>query len=303
MNTLDNGHNSIFDATARANIRIVVFAIAAIALMMFDHRTQHLAAARNALATTVYPLQYIAQLPIQFAHWSHTALTSRQQLQSEIKRLQQQQLFVNAQLQKLSALEAENRRLRLLLESSTSLRERVLIAELIEVDFDPYRHQILLNRGAHDGLQISQPILDQRGVVGQILHVNQFTATAVLITDPNHALPVQIDRNGLRTLARGTGNFQQIELPLLPNNNDIQIGDVLSTSGLGGRFPRGYPVATVTEVSNNPGQPFARILAKPIAQLDRIREVLLVTSSTASITPVPTPAPELTNFSAGDHAL
>lgn len=271
-----NPHKTLFARDTAVNVRLVIFVLASIVLMSADHRHRldHL---RDALATLIYPLQYLIQLPGDTVHWVSETLQSRSALLEENRQLREKQLFVSAQLQKLTALEAENRRLRLLLESSAAIRERVLIAELLTVDFDPYRHQILINKGTRDGVLVGQPLLDERGVVGQIIYANTFTATAILITDPNHALPVQITRNGLRTLAVGSGSFHELELPYIPNNNDdVQVGDVLTTSGLGGRFPRGYPVARVTRVEPDPGRPFARIVARPTARLDRIREVLLI---------------------------
>ena len=267
---------SLFAPEAAANIRVIVFVLASIVLMYLDHRQQHLELLRNTLATLTYPIQYAIQVPFETATWLSETLASRGALRDENARLKQQQFLMNVQLQKLTGLEAENRRLRLLLESSVNIRERVLIAELLSVAFDPYRHQILLNKGTRDGVHIGQPLLDSDGIVGQIIHANALTANAILITDPNHALPVQNVRNGLRTIAVGTGNFQQIELPNIPNNDDIQVGDLFVTSGLGGRFPRGYPVARVVQVELDTGRPFARVIAKPTASLDRRREVLVI---------------------------
>jgi len=260
---------------------MVALILLSIAIMIVDHRTQRLEPLRNVLASLAYPLEYLVQSPILIGNRLSELFTEQNELLEELEQLRNQQLFISAQLQKLTALEAENRRLRALLESSANIREKVLIAELMTVDFDPYRHQIRLNKGTTHGVHIGQPLLDQRGVVGQIVHANKWTSTAILVTDPNHALPVQINRNGLRTLAVGTGDFQTLELPHVPNNNQLQVGDLLITSGLGGRFPRGYPVARITQVEFDPGSPFADITAKPTTDLDRIREVLLVVSEPA----------------------
>ena len=289
MDRLRRSSKPLFNVAVAANVRIVIFASAAIALMTLDHRYQYLGSVRDVLATAVYPLQFAAQLPASAIQSLSQGVSSRQELLAEIERLRQSQLLINAQLQKLSTLEAENQRLRMLLESSAVLRERVLIAELMTVDSDPYRHQILLNKGRQHGVQVGQPLIDQHGIVGQVIHANPLTSTAILVTDPNHALPVQIDRNGLRTLARGTGRFSELDLPHLPNNYDVNIGDLLVTSGLGGRFPRGYPVAKITRVEFDPGHPFARITAQPTAQLDRVREVLLVISEPLLLPPAMNP--------------
>ncbi len=257
-------------------LKLVVVIMVSMGFMWFDHRTAYLQPVRGVLATLVYPLQRAISFPIDAGQRLHHLWVDQQTLIHENQRLRHQQLLLNAQIQRLTALEVENRRLRTLLDSATQMRERVLIAELLTVDSDPYRHRILLNRGQKQGVQVGQPLLDQRGVVGQIVHANPLSSTAILITDPNHALPVQVNRNGLRTLAVGTGNYQRLELPYVPNNYDIQVGDVLMTSGMGGRFPRGYPVGVVTAVEFDPGSPFARIDARPAVELDRIREVLVL---------------------------
>jgi rod shape-determining protein MreC len=267
---------NLFNVDTAVNIRITLCLLASLAMMTFDHRYHYLNEVRSALSTFVFPLQYLIQLPSEASAWLSETLASRGELLAENSKLRQQQLFLNVQLQKLTALEVENRRLRMLLESSLNTPERVLIAELMSVDFDPYRHWILLNKGSRQGVHEGQPLLDQQGIVGQIIQASPFTSTAILITDPNHALPVQINRNGLRALAMGTGNFQELELLHIPNNEDVQVGDLLVTSGLGGRFPQGYPVAKVTKVEFDPGRAFAHITAQPTSQLDRIREVLLI---------------------------
>lgn len=243
-------------------------------MMTVDHRYQYLNGVRDVLSTAVYPFQYLMRLPTDTRGWVDQNLSGRGALLEENARLREKQVFLNAQLQKLTVLEAENRRLRSLLESTVNKPERVLIAELLAVDFDPYRHHILINRGRQHGVYVGQPVLDQQGIIGQITHADPFSSTAILITDTNHALPIQINRTGVRTLALGTGNFQELKLLHLPNNEDVKVGDLLVTSGMGGRFPRGYPVATITKVE--PSSPFANIIAKPVAQLDRIREVMLL---------------------------
>jgi rod shape-determining protein MreC len=270
-------------STERAvDIRIIVCVILSLLAMVVEHRYHHLEAVRNVLSTAIYPLQSLIQLPLETGHWLGNRFASHDALVKENERLRQKLLFTNVQLQKLTTLEAENRRLRMLLESSVNLSvsagERVLVAELLTIDLDPYRHQILLNKGTHHGVNVGQPLLDERGIVGQIIHANMLSSTAILITDPNHALPVQNNRNGLRALAGGTGNFRELEILYVRNNEDVQVGDLFITSGLGGRFPQGYPVARVTRVEFDPARPFAHITAQPTAQLDRSREVLLIVS-------------------------
>jgi rod shape-determining protein MreC len=262
----------------------VVSVILSILLMVLDHRQNHLESLRSALSVVLYPIQYLASLPLILGDEASEALSSRSEILTQNEQLHEENLELQARLQKFEALEAENMRLRALLDSSFKVGDRVQIAELISVEQDPFRQQVLINRGSSSGLFAGQPVLDAHAVVGQVTQVNPFTATVILISDASHALPVQVNRNGLRTIALGTGLINQLELPHLPNNADIQPGDHLSTSGLGGRFPPGYPVAEVTEVRQEPGQPFLTVVARTIAHLDRIREVLLVWTLNPEVT-------------------
>jgi len=245
--------------------------------MTIDHRQHHLDSVRSFLSVVVYPLQWLVDLPDTSSEWFRESLSTRRELQEENASLRTQQLMLNTQLQKLESLEAENRRLRALLDSSFQVGNRhMLIAGLLSVDMDPYRHQIEVNKGSLDHLFAGQPLLDSQGVMGQLIHVGPLTATAMLITDPSHAIPVQINRTGLRTIALGTGSIDRLELPHIPTNADVRVGDLLISSGLGGRFPPGYPVAEVINVEQDPGNTFSEVSARPRAHLDRSREVLLV---------------------------
>jgi rod shape-determining protein MreC len=281
----------LYTVNPKATFQFGLWVALSVVAMTVDHRYHALDGVRDVLATAIYPLHYLARLPADIQSWLSENLAGRVALLEENARLREKQVFLNVQLQKLTTLEAENRRLRSLLESAVNTPERVLIAELLAVDFDPYRHHILLNRGRQHGVYVGQPVLDQQGVIGQIVRADPFTATTILITDPNHALPIQVNRTGVRTLALGTGNFQELELPHIPNNEDVKVGDLLVTSGMGGRFPRGYPVGTVTKVEFDPGSPFAHIVARPAARLDRIREVLLLENAPGDAEP---PAPGAT---------
>jgi len=243
---------------------------------MVDHRYHHLESVRSALSVVLYPVIYLADLPISAARSLREVFASRQQLREHNQILNQENLRLRARLQQLEALEAENMRLRDLVGSSFKIGDRVLIAELLSVDLDPYRQQVLIDKGSLSGIFPGQPVLDAHAVMGQVTHVTPMTSTVLLITDASHALPVQVDRNGLRTIAFGTGRIHELELPHLPNNADIREGDQLVTSGLGDRFPPGYPVARVSRIEHRPGEPFASIVATPSAHLERSREVLLV---------------------------
>lgn len=247
--------------------------------MTADHRLSQLQTVRAVLSVIVLPLQYLINAPVAAGQWLTEALTTRRALQEDNAKLRAQHLLLKVQLQKLAALETENLRLRELLDSSLKLLEqgdRVVVAELLAVDHDPYKHTILLDKGSRHGVFVGQPLLDAAGVMGQILHVGPFSATAVLITDPSQAIPVQINRTGLRSVAFGSGTSNKLGLPYIPNDADLKEGDLLITSGLGGRFPTGYPVAVITHFERNASQPFATVWATPVAHLERSREVLLV---------------------------
>lgn len=254
----------------------MVFVLLSVALMTLDHRQHHLGTLRGGLSVLVYPLQFTVNLPGMTREWLGEAFSTRRGLQEENARLRTQGLVLKANLQKLSALQAENVRLRELLDSSFQVGERVLIAEIMAVDLDPYRHEVVLNKGERYGIYPGQPVVDADGIMGQIVHTGPLTSNAMLITDPNHAIPVQVNRNGLRSITLGIGSLSMLSLPHVPNNADIRVGDLLVTSGLGGRFPAGYPVAEVVGIVRDPGRAFAHIEARPMANLDRSREVLLI---------------------------
>ena len=246
--------------------------------MTVDHRSHYLDKVRGALLTVIYPLQVIVDGPIRASRWVVEGLTSRKTLVAQNRMLRQEQLLINARLAKVFELEAENKRLRSLLDSSAKIADRVLIAQIMAVDLDPFSRRIVVNKGAHDGVSVGQSLIDSNGIMGQIIAVGPVSSNALLITDPSHAMPVQVNRNGLRSIAVGTGTANLLELTHIPNNADIRVGDLLVTSGLGGRFPSGYPVGRIVSVERDTGQPFALVNLKPSARLERNREILLVWS-------------------------
>lgn len=260
---------------------MVVLVLVSIVTMTVDHRQHHMDTIRSVLSVVVYPIQYVVSLPGTAREWMGESFSSRSALETRNRELEERQLLLQAQQLKLDALEAENGRLRELLESSARLGQPVLVAELLSVDMAPFSRQVVLNKGTRDHVVEGQPILDAQGVMGQVIKVTPFTSTVMLITDPNHALPVEVNRNGLRSVVQGTGDPGRLELSLLPRNADIQQGDLLVTSGLDGRFPPGYPVARVTMIDRGPENPFARVSAEPVARLDSTRVVLLVMPSAA----------------------
>ncbi len=247
--------------------------------MVLDHRQNHLQAVRQAVGAAVYPLQVIVDSPFRLWEWIREGTTERNQLQLEVSRLQAERLLTNARLQRMTALEAENARLRDLLEARDQVRDEVRVAEIMAVDANPYRHNIVIDIGELEGAYDGQAIVDAAGVIGQVIETGLANSQAMLISDPSHSLPVEVNRNGLRTIANGTGEIDRLDLPFVTNNADIRPGDLLVTSGLGGAFPAGYPVAIVETVTRVPQEPFADVTARPAASLDQVREVMLIWSA------------------------
>lgn len=228
-------------------------------------------------------------MPVDFVEETYQSVSTYAELKKENAKLRERQLTDSIKLLKFASLENENIRLRGLLENSFKLDEQVLAAELLSVNLVPYEHVVVVNKGSRFGVYPKQPVLAENGIAGQVLRSLPLSSEIMLITDPNHAIPVQNNRNGLRTIAIGTGYLDKLNLPFLPNNADIVPGDLLVTSGLGGTFPQGFPVAVVESFTVQPNKPFAKVSAKPKAQLDRVREFLIVW---ADSTPVLLTLPE-----------
>ncbi|HEX7031331.1 MAG TPA: rod shape-determining protein MreC [Gammaproteobacteria bacterium] len=269
-------HRWSFAPAPGAGLKTVVFVILSVILMTVDRQGGHLDRAREGLAVVVYPVRAAVDIPFSAWEWLSTALASRVELLEENERLRHELLELNFSQQQLAALREENARLRKLLDSSRRMALDVQVASLLRADLDPFRHRVTINRGSESGVRKGMAMLDADGVIGQVTLAAPGTSQAILITDPGHAIPVEVNRNGVRTVAFGTGALDRLELPFLANSADIQEGDLLVTSGLGGRFPPGYPVATVTQVTRDPAQAFASVVAEPVAELQRIHEVLLV---------------------------
>jgi rod shape-determining protein MreC len=274
----DRDDKPLFVRGPSLGARMLLLATASIALMVLDYRNNHLEAIRNALSVVVYPIRLAVDLPFSGTRWAWDNLRDRTDLIAENETLRETALDAQAQLQRLAALEAENVRLRALLESSAKVADRVLVSEIMSVDLDRFHHRILIDKGTRHGAYRGQALLSADGIVGQITRAEPFTSEAILISDPSHALPVEVNRNGLRAIAMGSGDLTRLSLPFLPNNADVEAGDLLVSSGLGGSFPAGYPVGVISSVERDPGEPFASIRAEPAAALNRTREVLLVWS-------------------------
>ena len=290
---LKTGHKPLFERGSYALARVVVVAVLSVVLMTADHRGGHVDAVRSLLATLVYPLQYAVDLPIRGGKWVADNLSSRRTLMTENERLRRENFSAQSRLERYAELEAENRRLRELLDSAARVGVQVLIAERLAVDLDPYSRRIVLNKGIRDGVHVGQSLIDANGIMGQVVEAGPFSSSAVLITDPSHALPVQVRRSGLLGIAVGTGPLDRLELTHVPVNADVLVGDMLVTSGLGGRFPAGYPVGRVVSVERDSGRPFAQVTVESSANLERNREVLLVWSDQPSDRLAPREVPDV----------
>jgi rod shape-determining protein MreC len=250
--------------------------------MFVDHVTDWLDGTRSALTTVITPVIVMADLPNKSARGLNEMFSSRDDMRARITDLESELVFLRVKTEKMAALTAENNRLRDLLGSAAKLQDNVLVAELIGVDPDPEEQQVIIDKGWVDDVFVGQPVLDSRGLMGQVIEVSNYTSRVLLISDESHSVPVQLLRSNLRLIAQGTGIDQQLELLHVNSTADIQVGDQLLSSGLGNRFPVGYPVGVVDSVVYEPGKPFAVVTAKPAAQLDRTRHVLLVFSESRS---------------------
>ena len=277
MNPLRNSDTKpLFLQTAYPGLRLIVLLLVSVTLMTLDHRYAHLGALRHALSVLVHPVRVLVDLPIRVTRALGETLAERAQLLEDNADLRDRHLLDTQATQRMAALEAENARLHMLLESSAPVADRALVASILSVDLDPFRHRIVLTRGTREGVFLGQPLIDDQGVLGQVDHLGYVASEALLITDPAHAIPVVVNRNGLRSVAVGTGEIDRLDLPFLTNSADVREGDLLVTSGLGGVFPAGYPVAVITRVARDSRRQFASVSARPTAALDRVREVILL---------------------------
>ncbi|RIZ69060.1 MAG: rod shape-determining protein MreC [Methylococcales bacterium] len=286
----------MFASGPSINTRLLVAVIASTILLVTEYRSSQ-NEVRSTLSVLVDPLKYLVDLPTSLVEHAARFVITYRALKLENERLREEQVIHQSRLLKFEALEKENIRLRALLENSFKLGEQVLVAELLSVNMAPYEHIVVVNKGTRFGVHPQQPVLDANGVVGQVFRALPFTSEIMLITDPNHAIPVQVNRNGLLTIAMGSGQLNRLVLPFLPSNADIRPGDLLITSGLGGTFPQGYPVAVVDEFTAQPDKAFAMITATPKALLDHNRELMIVWSKSA---PVPLITKSITDKE--DHA-
>lgn len=264
-----------FGSTAQT-ARLMLYGLLAVVLMAMDHRGNYVPRVRSMAQYVVEPVYHLVDWPVSALRNLFGQFQSRRALREQNEHLQQQLLGQQGSLQRLQTLEEENQRLRALFAGAESLPYEYRFAELLQVELDPFSHQVIIDRGSSDGVKPGQAVIDGRGVMGQVEDVQLHFSRVRLISDPSHALPVQINRSGLRTVAYGMGETSRLNLPNIPREADVREGDLIVTSGLGHRFPGGYPVAVVTLIDREEGQTFARVEAAPLAALDRGREVLLI---------------------------
>lgn len=271
-----NDTATLFAEGTASTLRLIAYLALAATLMVVDHRAGYLEDMRRLTGVLVEPVYRIAALPADVARATRTAVVSQDTLAKENRELRDALLLAQARLNRLDALVAQNARLKDLLDAQTSLGLSVQLARLIDVDLDPFRPRVVLNVGANQGVTVGQPVIDAHGIMGQVIEVLGNTSVVMLITDPTHAIPVMVERSGLRTIAYGTGAIDRLELPNIPISADVQVGDRLVTSGLGGRFPAGFPVGEILSISTDSSSLFAAAQARPAAALDRSGDVLLL---------------------------
>src|SRR5579863_9394572 len=256
--------------------RFTLYAALSFVVMFLDQRHGWLEHARYVLQAATYPIQLAVSSPASAWKWLQEVSETRDALRAENARLRDQDRLLALRAMRYEALAHENGELRGLQGALPPVAERWLAAEIVTVQVNGLRQRLLLNRGQTNGVFKGQAVLDDKGLIGQTVHVGPWSAEVILITDPEHAVPVRIERTGLRTIAVGAGDTTSLALPYLPGNADIKTGDLLVTSGLGGVFPEGYPVAHVTSVNRDAITPLAQVTAAPLAHLDTDSEVMLV---------------------------
>ncbi|MDC0598743.1 rod shape-determining protein MreC [Gammaproteobacteria bacterium] len=262
---------------ASQGYRLLGLVLLSLLLMFADNRFDYLSKLRYYTSFVITPVHWLVDVPNSVSESVDRAFQTRSALLTENTALKEELLMRQYQLQKLAHLSAENKRLSELLNASSIVEERVVRAQLTGESPNPFSKKVLINKGSNDGVYVGQPVLDAFGLMGQVVEVEPFNSWVLLITDPQHSTPVQINRNGIRAVASGTqDSLHQMMLNNIPDTTDIVVGDVLVTSGLGQRFPAGYPVGVVGSIVHDPGQPFAIVTVVPAAELDKSRNLLLV---------------------------
>lgn len=282
MVTFSQQNKLLFLPSPLYGLRIGCLLVLAVALMLVDTYTQHPAKWRESLATLVTPVLHLAKWPSELVGWTAHSLATQQQLKADNAALKSKLLLMDAKLQRLLSIEKENSDLRALLQSSKRFTEETLVAQLLAENPSPFVHQISLNQGLIEGVDLGQAVLDAKGVMGQVIATSKHSSDVLLLTDSRSAIPIQNQRNALRAIAVGDGTDDVLWLQHVPKNSDIKVGDLIVTSGLAQRFPAGYPIGEVALVNTSTGDLFANVQVKPAARLRRSRQLLIVRAKTSN---------------------
>ena len=286
-----NESSPLFADSALGTLKLIIYLTVAIVLMIADHRGNYVERVRSALSAAVEPVYRIAALPAQIGHGVKVALADRNQLAEQNADLGRRLMLAEAALNRYASVQEQNQRLQRLLDVQQSLGLSAQLARLVEVDPGPFHRRIVLNVGSTDRVAVGQAVIDASGVMGQIVETLPHTSVVMLITNPTQAIPVAIERTGLRTIAKGGSNADTLELPTIPISADVKVGDRLVTSGLGGTYPAGFPVGEISAISNDASGLFAAAVASPSASLDRSGEVLVLHEVVDAIGPPALAAP------------
>lgn len=283
----NSDRSSLFSPNVSGTLRLLAYLALAAVLMVTDRRAGLLHEIRYATSAVVEPLYALAGIPQRVGSFLATTFADRHALEQGNARLREALLLANARISRMRALVGQNRELKRLLDVRNALNLNVQLVRVIGIERGQFRHRVLVDAGDRDGVEVGQPVIDSYGVVGQVIEVMPHTATVMLITDPSHAVPVMLERTGGRGIAHGSGSLDYLIMPTIALSADVKVGDAVLTSGLGGRFPSGFPVGEVISVQPDRNGMFARVRVAPAAQLDRIGQVLLLRDYAAPVGPPP----------------
>ena len=256
--------------------KLLVSLILSFGLIYLDYKDQYLNKVRSYISATIYPMYVAINAPKNIFLNLKESMGQREKIVLENQKLKTENIDLSSKIQQIYKLEKENRRLHELLDSKPKSEDVFVLAEIIAENPDPFKHRIIIDKGSKENVQVNQSVADSKGIIGHIIRDQIFGSEVLLITDPEHAIPIEVARTGLRSIALGTGSYEEIQLSFLAVNTDIQKGDILLTSGLGEQYPAGYPVAVIEKVSVLEGEPFLEVLAKPFAKLTNINEVWVI---------------------------
>ncbi len=256
--------------------KLLVSLILSFSLMYVDHKDQYLNKVRSYISATTYPIYVVTNAPKNIFLNLRESMGQREKIVLENQKLKTENIALSSKIQQIYKLERENKRLHKLLDSKPKTEDIFILAEIVATNPDPFKHRIIINKGSKEDVQINQTVADSEGIIGHVIRDQIFGSEVLLITDPEHAIPIELARTGLRSIAIGTGSYEEIQLSYLAVNTDIQKGDILLTSGLGGQYPAGYPVAVIDKVSSLEGESFLEARAKPLAKLTNINEVWVI---------------------------